>query len=117
MQGKIETPVLFGDVFRNDVAELLDLVGYFHRAGKNENATFLYGVAQRYEIICSAYQTAIDRERGKKAEKFDSLQANAAEILAVLKEIAGDGSIVRLRQELHEKARTVIAKAEGRIVD
>lgn len=68
MERKTETPVLFDDVFRNDVAELLDLVQYFRKMGKHQNAEFLYGLSQRYEIICSAYSTAIKRERAKGGE-------------------------------------------------
>lgn len=112
MEGKRETPVLFGDVCKNDIAELVELVQYFNRAGKHENAAFLYGLSQRYEIICSAYSTAISREQGKEARRFDALRNCAPELLSVLKEIAG-GTSQLVRTDLHEKARATIAKAEA----
>jgi hypothetical protein len=60
-------PVLFGDVVKSDIAELTELVLYFRNLGKHENANFLSGVRDRYEIICSAYSSAIRREADKKA--------------------------------------------------
>lgn len=67
MAKRNEVPVLFGDVVKSDIAELTEIALYFHRLGKHENADFLSGVCHRYEIICSAYSSAIHRERDKKA--------------------------------------------------
>ncbi len=54
-------PVLIGDVVEADCAELRDIAAWFESRGKPMQGEFLRKVADRYDVIFSAYWTATVR--------------------------------------------------------